>query len=514
MQYNNYAHTVLKEYFESETISIEFNKYALINIYEKYRKVVSVSINDDILKYINNDQYSVNIHTWTGNNWLFLRTLIHLKLFILSERKKEWEKFCAYFDYITQLRVNGLFYDFPSRDRSFYYKHKGIPFTYSFKMLSSLIEIYELLMQYNLDTNRAILAKNVIEECVQSHLQLIAPDGETLYYGRSDSTLFGYANVLYVLLALHKSNQDVKIYLNNVVRYVLKNYVKDGIIYRSIAYEGFKDDYIYDGVYVAYFIAKILQAIDDTNKDYYFKYNSHNIRRCQFIRNPAGFIIKGNIFYYFISSSGCHIERNGTDFYGYRYTGLTPLKYYSSSFKNAKSMLQIYRRHIKLPELEIPFVPRIRYYLIDASIFIFEKIMTEENQELFKIKGIGKTEIAFRHEIFRRVFNRLKRLIPKKIYKYVAYIVQIILDNYVLPLERLIIVNKINGDINIIDKSKRKNIRYIIPDEWSIQAEEIFILDKDEDYKIVLTKGGEVNIYSDIKYANELPSSKLRGIRG
>lgn len=490
------ANWMLTEYFNiNSTISLEFNKYALTIIYSEHAGQIDPLLMAKIERTICDNRYSAGFNTWTGNNWLFLRALIHLRLYICLRRESDWHQFCQFFDHIIKLGVQGLFCDFPPKRKWEECHQRAFPFTYSFKMLASLIEMHSLLERLGLDVGRSQCAREIIEQSIYTHLNLIAPDGESLYFGRSDSTLFGYGNVLYCLLSIVEGCSTLKEHIDAVQSYVFKQFVREGVIVRSTAYDGYKDDYIYDGVYVAYFMARVLQVLD--KKPFITMAMDTTREKTTVMENPAGFVIKGQSFFYFLSSSGCHITQNRPDFCGYRYSGLTFMKSSGIAEPISYGLLQIYRERIGSPEVDIPFVPRIRFCVFDIVAFTFANVKAKENNESFFVTGMGEAHAMVRYRVLKRILGRISgfgivgKVLELFALKYEPKVVRLFMN-----LERTVMIDKQSGRIHIVDRSQRRKYLYILPKHWTIMCQSSHMVEENEDSIVVEASGKIIEIFS------------------
>ena len=488
------ANIVLDEYFRGpKSISLEFNKYALLRIQEKYIGRLSRTIAHRIEKETISSNFSVNFSTWTGNNWLFLRAITHLRLFVLKQDIKDWNVFCEYLDYICQLNDHGLFFDFPSKERLPLYSFKGFPFTYSFKMLAIIMEIYETLREMQLDKVRQETLRALIQVSLPAHLNLIAPDGETLFYGRSDSTLFGYANIIYVLSCL-KINNFVSCLWEKVLGYINKWFVGEGVFLKGIAYEGFKDEYIYDGVYVSYFLAKVIQSIENKAIFECEEAPEDCYHGPKLISNSAGFVISGKGYYYFLTSEGCSIKTNLPDFYSYRYTGLTFTKYFNELTTNSAPLLQVNRRNITPNNLEIPFCPMMFLPGLIFAVFIFDDIQYENHETKFVIKGSACIEILMTSRLLRKMVSVIRRCFSEDIVQPLYHRFKDMIRTYFKNCERLVEIDKDTGNILIRDKLSWGKYRYVIPSDWKIRGKNLVVVSQTDESTKIETCSGEVRI--------------------
>ena len=194
----------LEKFFSLKVVGhIEFNKYALILLYSDFQSELKKSnFIIPVTKFLRDGIFSVDETTDTGNNWLTLRMVVHLRLCYFPRQYSDFREFKKYLGISLQFfHEDGLFFDYPPLQKL--NKNRGqlaFPLTYSFKILSLLMEAYEVLIENSLVTALASSLEKTIESALPAHIAHILPSGEALYYGRSDNTLFGYANVFKCLM--------------------------------------------------------------------------------------------------------------------------------------------------------------------------------------------------------------------------------------------------------------------------------------------------------------------------
>jgi hypothetical protein len=459
---------------------IEFNKYALICIYSEFKNTLKQNLLIKIENYIFSDTYSVNAHTATGNNWLFLRTLVHLKLFCLNGNRNEFNNFEFYLDFILDFEHQNMFFDYPPKSLLGGYSCKASPVAYSVKMLSVILEIYQLLNSKNIISKRVKELKELIDRSVPEHMNFISPDGETLYYGRSDNTLFGYANLLYILNSL-SSGDSVNNMKSACISYIKNNFILDEKIYRCMPYEGFKDQYIHDSVYIAYFLAKYIQS-KNIQDSILIEYKESFLPQTGVIENSVGYIIKGKNYFYFLSSTGSNIKEKGTDFYSYRYSGLTFLKYYNLR-NNRSSLLSINRKNIAGISSEIPFIPKISYPFLEITYLYFERVALNDDNEsdFFTISGYCVPAFVITNAFIVKLINKISR---SRLGGRVSRLVGLWMDKFLVnrQLERRVMVEKNLGEITIQDNyTSARKVQYVIPNDWLMEADQFISLKKFSD---------------------------------
>lgn len=474
------AETILQDYSKiSNKGHIEFNKYALLSIYEDFPDFINQPAFSEIKQNIFDNKYSVNFTTWTGNNWLFLRTIIHLKLFVLTQNKSEWKNFNKYFDYIIKFYDSGLFYDFPAASRLDKNQNKSFPLAYSFKMLASLIEIYQILLENQLYFEKLPILDSIISNSAGYHLNLISPDGESLFYGRSDNTLFGYGNILYFLESMEKTS-SINENISKIKNFINTNFSEDKLLTKSLPYNGFRDSYIYDSVYISYFIFKYLKSLEIKTK---LKYSPADLYSGKYMTNNAGFIIRDKKYFYFLSSTGCAIPQNDMDFYSYRYTGLTFFKYFNEQNNQNNFLLEVNRKNITDYLSDIPFCPKFVSGCFILTPFVFNNIEHSENQDYIKFSGEARFEILFSSKFLRKIFAVISRKLSINTRYKISLFFKNIISKYFIYLNRNITINKETGSILIKDSSNRKKFIYTIPSNWDIEAENIKTIEFNDNYK-------------------------------
>ena len=396
---------LLGEYFTLERRGhIEFNKLALLHIVERHGAALSETLATQVEACLVDGNFSVDFTTSTGNNWLVLRTLIHLKLALRFNRPQDLEAFRAYFDHVMGLADGGLFFDYPPlRDPQHI---RAFPLTYSFKMLALFLECLGLLEGHGVDDQRQAQLRELVQQALPVHLAFIAPDGEALYYGRSDNTLFGYANLLAVLARLRPDPQ-VEQWRVVVRDYIRRHFVKDGILTTAVAAPGFRDAYVHDSVYCAYFIAMTLMS------------DKGPPPLCEvpqplagaMLTTPIGFLVRSSSAFAFISGRGCSLPQKGSDFSGYRYTGLTPFKFWCNNRGDA-GLLAVNRGGLGALKSEIPLLPLGRGFGVKLQALMFEEVHISDNGTECKLRGHAAPLTLVAHPTGRRILRHLGRRRP------------------------------------------------------------------------------------------------------
>jgi len=476
----------------------EFNKYALLLTYDEFKDELDESQVQQIEAIIFDDCYSVSKETSTGNNWLFLRTIIHLKLFLITQSRNEFEQFENFLAHILAFYDDkGLFFDFPPLRLKDDINSRAFPFTYSFKMLAILIEIFGILHNKRIKSSHFKKLQSIISRAVPIHISLIAPDGDALYFGRSDNTLFGYGNVLYVLNSIN-SNHEFDNEIEAVEDFIIHSFGNRQDRLTEMPYSGFRDSYIYNSVYSVFFVAKYLQQVpkleslssplSDTDL-------SVNL-------NSAGVTVRSKNFFVFVSGTGCNIEKKATDFSGFRYTGLTPLKLWHT--ENPDLVPYLFNRQregIKDKYSNVLFVPTISFFGVSAFVGEFDEFRQVTNKDQLTLTGHAKLNFALSNGLLRRTFNKLcsRVALIRVLWGKLTFIASFC--NKLFQLTREIRIDRVTGSIRITDFSKIGKCVYTLPLDWELHSEHIDSITFDTGYKSIICRSGGIDVCFD-------PSSK------
>ena len=420
----------LEKFFSLKVVGhIEFNKYALILLYSDFQsELKKTNFIIPVTKFLRDGIFSVDETTDTGNNWLTLRMVVHLRLYILFRDDRDFREFKKYLGISLQFfHEDGLFFDYPPLHKL--NENRGqlaFPLTYSFKILSLLMEAYEVLIENSLVTALASSLEKTIESALPAHIAHILPSGEALYYGRSDNTLFGYANVLQVLHAVNESYGLQR----SVKKFIEANFIyeKKMSMSASSCRVGFRDNYIFDSVYGVYFLAKTLQVPLKPR----WKLPKVPVVK----KTSSGFIIRKETKTVFISGSGCCFPSKGSYFNGFRYTGLTPMALFSS--KQANLLLDFHREKLIFPFSSIYFLPTLNIGQMAIRPQLFKQIKCIENTDEVVITGRCTYDILITDGVDRKGFYRvLRRLLQgREWWARVLYQVVIEVLGVLLPLHR------------------------------------------------------------------------------
>jgi len=472
----------------------EFNKYALLLIYEEFKDDLDESQIERIESIIFDDNYSVSQETSTGNNWLFLRTIIHLKIFLISQSSSEFKQFEKYLaDILDFYDDKGLFFDFPPLRHKDDIKSRAFPFTYSFKMLAILIEIYGILDSNRIKSTHFEKLKSIICEAIPIHISLVAPDGDALYFGRSDNTLFGYGNILYVLNSVNSKHMFDDV-IQAVEKFIINSFGNKLNRLTETPYSGFRDPYIYNSVYSVFFIAKYLQEVPKL-ECLPSPLPAHNL---PVSLNSAGLTVRSREFFIFISGAGCNIEKKGTDFSGFRYTGLTPFKLWRRDDSNSVPYLfNTQRERIKDKYSNLLFVPTMSFLGISAFVVEFDEYSHETSTDKVTLTGYAKFNFALSNSLLRKTFNALcKRVaLVRLLWGKVTFIK--VICTRMFQLRREIRIDRITGSIQITDFGNIGKSEYTLPLEWEFQGQRIKSITCNIDYKTIMCRSGCINLFFD-----------------
>lgn len=460
LERENLGEELLAEFFALEHQGhIEFNKLALLHIAERHGAQFSQSLAAQVEDYLGDGRFSVDFTTRTGNNWLFLRTLVHLKLFLRFGREQDLRDFRTYFDHIVNYADGGMFFDYPPlRDAQ---TMRAFPLTYSFKMLALLMECLSLLQSHQLEPERRHILNDIVKQALALHLDFIAPDGETLYYGRSDNTLFGYANVLTVL-ARSRPTPRGDCLKTAVLEYIRNQFAKDGILTVATATSGFRDAYIFDSVYSAYFLGTALMLekgcapLCESPPE-----NEHAVRQ-----TPIGVLVRSSSVFAFISAKGCSLPNKGSDFSGYRYTGLSPLKLWRKDWGDA-GLLVINRDHLGPLKTEIPLLPLGLGFGTKKLPLVFEDVHISDNGTECKMHGRATPVAMISHALGRHILRRISRQRPN-MQRWLSGVPCLGLE-----IARCVQLNYSTGTLSLTDHLPPGRWYYVIPNSWQAKGDKI-----------------------------------------
>lgn len=231
----------------------EFNSLALLELIRDSRQgryelpVPETQLTDTI-------EFESTVDSRQGNNWLLLRGLCHYRLADLYGGWRDrlaFQRICRVVKYWTQ--DDGVVADSPR----FPVAPVETPMTYHAKLATLCAHLgveadNQWLTQTALDGFRALST-------------IALPSGESLYYGRSENTLFGYATALDGAFRLPSDERWLAELRYRLASHVLSSFNPKratcrpgGELARSV------DDYVYDGVYSAYAAMVLLGLSDGT----------------------------------------------------------------------------------------------------------------------------------------------------------------------------------------------------------------------------------------------------------
>jgi len=470
---------LLAEFFALEHQGhIEFNKLALLHIVERHELLLPKVLAEQVAAYLGNGRFSVDFTTHTGNNWLFLRMLVHLKLYLCFGHERDMEDFRTYCDHVVGYADGGMFFDYPPL-RSVQ-TMRAFPLTYSFKMLALLMECLNLLQSNQLEPKRQIILQNLVTESVPLHLDFIAPDGESLYYGRSDNTLFGYANVLAVLARLRSNSRKDRL-VAAVHDYIRIHFVTGGILTKATAMSGFRDAYVFDSVYSAYFLGSTLMLEKGCTPLCECPPEAETTVR----QTPIGVLVRSPSVFAFITASGCSLPMKGSDFSGYRYTGLSPLKLWRKDLGDAR-LLDMSRNSLGPLKIEIPLLPLGRGLGTKKLPLIFEDIHINDNGSECKMQGRATPVAMISHALWSRILRRICRNRPN-LKRWLLGV-----PCHGLDITRCVQINYSTGTLSLMDNLPPGRWYYVIPSFWQSKGDIIRRKTLDADVNRLLSSGGRV----------------------
>lgn len=447
----------------------EFNIDAILSILLRYREKLT---KDNIARckdYCKNAKYTATEYNRQGNNWLYLKTLCHLKQYLFFKNRDELNKYYLMRKVIQKyLHSNGFFYDAPKLKKTDKCGYQ-FPLAYSFKMLALLIEMDVICKREGLENEKMA----DISKAVTVHLNVIGPDGEGAYYGRSDNTLFAYANIIKMCIAL--KNKEINEYLLRVYAFVKKYFFEDGLYIASTISSGFRDRYINDNVYLAYYGATLLKSIVELKCEY--DIDIEKKERPEIISlKDFGWLYKHpeKRKHVFISEKGSNCLAYNTDFYGYRYTGLTPMKV--CGFKESELLNAFYRNKLDRNGMPAPFLPYKKGLLVNKQFLYFHSVKKLINGKTIIVEG----EAFLVTLIFTNVYNKLPLVLNK-------FLQEKVLTSRKTILKRKVVVNE--NAVYIIDKCNEKRMHYIVPSGWNVIGEVKKISDNE-----ILNMGSEIKL--------------------
>ncbi|WP_028575403.1 hypothetical protein [Desulfonatronovibrio hydrogenovorans] len=436
----------------------EFNKHALLLICERHSSAIRADLAERVQSLALSLAFSVDFKTRTGNNWLVLRMFLHLKLYALYSRMQDLEQFRHYFFQMFDLEQGGMFCDFPPPWAEAVKENKAFPLTYSFKIQALFMECLGLLRSLDIEPELQSRLEMFLPKNLVTHLSLIAPDGEALYYGRSDNTLFGYANVLSVLSMLER-HQAVESLKTRVWKYIEGKFSRNDTLIRCVPHNGFRDPYVYDSVYTAYFLARTLLS-DTLNPVMDYTQEAEKT----VVTLPVGVIVKREKFFSFISSAGCSIPDKGSDFRGYRYTGLTPMKIWHDE-GTEEDLLSINRARINPANPELPLLPVYNGpgFKLIPHVFSISEITVHNNGCL--ISGEAFPVLVLGSRFLRRICNRIPFI--RKVLQGVT------IKTGLFKIVRRVAVDAVKKRVTIKDRLGAGTYCYYLSGRWRVDGSSV-----------------------------------------
>jgi hypothetical protein len=245
----------------------EFNDLAIVNIKKYCYGYLEKDLQQKIDEYVSTAIPSfVDYSLRVPNNWFAMHVISSLLKNVMINNRPDSSNLLYFNHYIKKTRLSDAFlYDFPSIIKA---KSVEASFTYHAKILAMLAMGKEEIKSGNLLT-LLLSAGDVLNE-------FTAPCGESLYFGRTNNGLFGYASAAYAFYKtasfLPSNDSRRQKYLNAgaaMVAWIKKWQRPDGHV--AIApnnYEKEKmgwDSYMHNTVYNAY-AAAMLMLIGETEE--------------------------------------------------------------------------------------------------------------------------------------------------------------------------------------------------------------------------------------------------------
>ena len=169
----------------------EFNNLALLLLYSKLKEN-NIRLDDRVMreleKYLKNMKFSSKFGSDIPNNWFVIKALcLALEYNLFNKEKSKIKANDLIHNYILRWQLDdGFFYDCPDKINA---KNYAVALAYHAKVCCMLIMYYQC-------TKDEVVLK-AAERGLDALGDFIAPDGEALYFGRSNNSLFGYATAIY-----------------------------------------------------------------------------------------------------------------------------------------------------------------------------------------------------------------------------------------------------------------------------------------------------------------------------
>jgi hypothetical protein len=362
---------------EEERSHEEFNSFALLEMMEdaragRYDLPVS---RQTLSTYV---EYSASLRTREGNNWLLLQALCREKYSDLFGDEGEHERAMRLLQFSERWRLNdGIIADEPRYPLS----PDQTPLTYHAKM--SMI-----LGRFARRSTDARIADEA-ERHLHALARLCMPNGEALYYGRSENTIFGYANALDAFAHPRTDDGDVPGWRaetkERLVEYLLTRFdpERGNCQPRDFSPDETRpDSYIYDVVYGSY-AAMLLLGLPEMSPE---SRNEHRSTETglQYAHLPdSGFVTvtNGRTALGLTVSGQIRLRESGPDL---RYAGMVPHSYVHETESVHPGV------PLAADELPgVPFLPVIREAEKRYAPVRWESTVLERDSRL-TIRGDGK----------------------------------------------------------------------------------------------------------------------------
>lgn len=225
----------------------EFNSFALLEAVEdarngRYELPVSERLIADQI------EYSTSRTTPNGNNWLLLQALCRLKYADLFDDERERRRATKLLEFSYRwILSDGVVADKPG----YRLAPMQTPLTYHAKLCMLFGRFADRLSDQHL--------ADEAEAQAGALARLALPNGECLYFGRSENTIFGYANAIDALSRLEETRRSPPAWSTVTKRAVANFFLTRFDSGRGNCQPGHfsvddarLDNYIYDTVYASY----------------------------------------------------------------------------------------------------------------------------------------------------------------------------------------------------------------------------------------------------------------------
>jgi len=407
---------------------IEFNNLAILlieNLIRNKKIDINSNIRENIKKYINTMSFNVRPGIQTANNWIALKALSLMIRGKICNCENNVKKGC---DLINNHVLNcqlkdGFFYDYPAVILAEVF---STPLTYHAKICSVLA----MFLEWEYDFNLIDALKRGLD--IFSHF--IGPDGEALYYGRTNNGLFGYISAIYayqkaVDLQIVTSKERLLYYQScaaKILRFIQNWQQKDGHI--NIAPNHLEkmrcgwDKYMYTTVYNAY-AASFLMMLGDRNISESFQNKEENRKFLITHAEHAG-LLSINTNNNFIAFSTKGQSPKGYDYFfdDMRYWGMNILSFkYRGVDVIPPPPLDLNPKEHALDPMRCGFVPVIRCNQHFYTVISYKNITkVVEKEKVICLFGEG----SFSFLGFRKFYQKhpLAKRILRKIYREIFHV--------------------------------------------------------------------------------------------